>query len=539
MTWHPLPLGSSAARILPSPSGDGTGAADKAALQAFFNALPAGGAWVGMPNTLPGLPGTSYTLNGPVAITKPVKLVGAGGGIVGDSAASPAAPSTIYVNTPDTDGLTVSAAGCTFEDFAVVNTSGTTPTAGAGIKDAAMSNSTLRGVTVLGFYNCLDLGGTYYTVDSCHIYDPVNYGAYLHAASAPYNDHGDMGIHNTVFSSWTKNRNWPATIRYESGGGLRFIGNKINGGGQPGQSALGHPLIGIDLVATAASSSLTIIGNSISACEQRMVSLTGAAGWADITISGNEIATGLGAGNACIGVYVNYTGSSIHEVEITGNDFFNLAGGGIVTGAVLGLHIGPNHFGTGVVGPLISIASGVLGNVALGVRVDKQSIGTLDSIDIVKDNRNASITNAGFSSSANVLAGGVDYDYQRNVILTANGVWQTEFIIKVPRATGGVIEVELSGQNGITGNSSGASRKGVYIKQVRAFDVSTSDVVTLTTVGTDVANGAGAAFLAVQYVLAANQITVQVQTTDATQLWFGGACRCKASGKLDTFHIGA
>jgi hypothetical protein len=191
-------------------------------------------------------------------------------------------------------------------------------------------------------------------------------------------------------------------------------------------------------------------------------------------------------------------------------------------------------------GPLITLAgTGDAGNGTTGVRVDRQSLGTLDSIDVVFDNRSASIAHGGFASTTHVLDGGVDYDYSRQILLTANGTWVTQYVIKVPRASGGVLEAELMGQNGVASNSTGASRKGVYIKQVRSFDVSTADAVTLTTVGTDVANGAGGTFVALQYVLTSNTITIQAQTADATQVWFAGICRVKVNGKLDTFHVGA
>ncbi len=191
-------------------------------------------------------------------------------------------------------------------------------------------------------------------------------------------------------------------------------------------------------------------------------------------------------------------------------------------------------------GPLITIAgTGDAGNGSAGVSVDHQSLGTLDAIDVIQDNRNASIAHAGFSSTAHVLAGGVDYDYTRQILLTASGVWVTQYIVTVPRASGGFFELTLVGQNGVVSNSVGANRKGVYIRQQRSYDVSTADAVTLTTVGTDVANGAGAAFVLVQYVLTNNTITIQAQTNDATQFWCGGTARVKVDGKLSTFHSGA
>jgi hypothetical protein len=538
--WLPANGGAQPAQAV-TASGDATGAADLAAIQAAHDALPSTGGAIHL-----GL--GNFYLSGAVTLSKPVTVIGWGGRLSGDAGTTPAkALTTIYCTSPTADGFTVTAAGCVFEDFAMVNTAGSTPSAGAAIHDTAGSNSKFDGVTLLGFWNNLDIGGAFATVSACHFYDAINYNAYLHAATAPYNDNGVTYFQGCTFSGWNRTAVANAHIRYESGGGSKITGCYFVGGSMPGNVSAGNALYCVDLAIAAGvtTSSLTLTGNTFAAAttamiRMSMISTTG--GFTNLLINDNEIVTALGAGarKGIVLIGPSAAPSSLHEIEITGNVFNNLAGGGISSANCGGLHVGPNHWGRSMSGPLITLAdTGDAGNGSTGVRIDRQSLGTLDAIDVVFDNRNPSIAHAGVSSTSHVLDGGIEYDYTRQILLTANGVWVTQWVLKVPRATGGVLEVELVGQNGSSGNSTGANRKGVYIKQLRSYDVSTADVVTLTTVGTDIANGAGGTFVALQYVLAANQITIQAQTTDVTQIWFGGEARVKVKGKLDTFHTGA
>lgn len=134
----------------------------------------------------------------------------------------------------------------------------------------------------------------------------------------------------------------------------------------------------------------------------------------------------------------------------------------------------------------------------------------LDGIDVIQDNRS-------FGNTITALTGGIDYDYTRGIYVSSNGVWTTTYVLTVPNGAGGLIEFDIDGQNTNSGHNS-ANNKGVTIRQVRAFDVSSAGVVTLSTIGTDVSSGSGAGFVATQYVAGTNTITIQVQTTDVTQV---------------------
>lgn len=510
------------------PSGDVTGVSDRLNLQNAYDALPVFGGEITLSRGV-------FYLDSEVVFAKPIRLTGAGGGLAGDAGtADPLAPTTIKVISGTSNGIKITSSGCTLRDFALINTSVTTPTSGAGVLNTSCNTATIDAITVLGFWNNLDLGGVYYSVTNCKIYDAVNYYIYVHSPSAPYNDHGDMVIANNVISAWKYDRTAAAQIRWESGGGLKIVGNKFNGGVQPGNSNTGRANYCIDIrVADGVTTgSFVITGNSISSnvatTSNMYIGLLGPSKTGRIVnllIVGNEIPVGNQG--------ITIEGDSAHDdairnINIAENMFSALTTSSIKLRYVRQCRIGANMHASSVAGLLVDIPD--LTSNIVGLRVERQHIGEITSKDIIRDGR--SIGNTAIN-----LQGGVDYDYTHGLGISTNGVWTQVFKIEVPNQSAGSFDIEVDGRSTDTTNTS-PNRKGIILRQSRTYAVDNVGTSTFSTIGTDVAAGAASAFAAIRYVSTANWIAVEVQTTDVTNCVLWGSARLRVNGKLQTFHIG-
>ncbi len=287
-----------------------------------------------------------------------------------------------------------------------------------------------------------------------------------------------MIVANNVFSGWKKTYASAANLRYESGGGLKITGNKFNSGGQPGNSSAGVAAYCIDLMVAdgCTTSSLVITGNSISGWATNTANIRiGQAGttgyYNNMVIVGNEIVVGtkailFGGASSAAGYIAN--------LECSGNVFGYFSAAGISLYNCREVNIGRNEWRQ-CTSPFIHIgASPDTGSGVWGALVAKQSIGQHDAVDIIQDDRK-------FSNGIYATGSGVDYDYTRGMYITANGVWQTACVLTIPNGSGGIIELDVDGQNGNAAHNSG-NNKGVAIRQTRAYDVNTAGAVTLTTV---------------------------------------------------------
>lgn len=522
------PDGVVLSRFVP-PSGDTSGVSDRTNLQSALDALPSNGGELLLTAGI-------YYLDSEVSITKPTKISGAGGGIAGDAGtAASLAPTTINCISATANGFNVTASGCTFRDFALINTAGDTPTAGAGILSTSNTTTTIDALTILGFWNLLDLGGVYYSVTKCRLYDAVNYYIYHHSPGSTYDDHGDFIVSNCVLSGWKKDYTAVAQLRWESGGGIKVVGNKFNSGGQPGNLSAGVAAYCMQLMAAdgKATGSLVITGNSISGWASNTCNLyigqlgpTKNGAFTSVSIVGNEFAVSAQG--------ITIEGNSTYNDKIKGvliaeNIFSFISGSSIKIRYVRRCHIGTNmHNAAG--SPLIDIPD--LASDCIEMRIDRQHWGgDVESKDVIRDNR--SVGNLALS-----LAGGVEYDYTQGLSISTSAVWTQVFKIEVPNQAAGSFDFEIDGRSTNTGNTS-ANRKGVIVRQSRSYDVSSSGSVTVATIGTDVAAGAAASFIAVRYTVTTNWIAVEVQTTDAINCVLWGQARLRVNGKLQTFHVGA
>lgn len=313
------------------PPAFGIAATDTANIQACHDLLPSTGGLVK-------LRGGVYAINpsSPLSFTKPIHLRGQGG----------LHPQTqLNFNSATGTAITSTASHCIFEDFGLFNTSGTTPTAGNGISVNATGGgqyNQYRGIEISGFYTNLNHQyGFGWTMRECVIANYIIAG--VHIENIDNTDGGDFGIIDCDFySAASTGAAFNRAIDWNSGGGLRFIGNKINAGVAAGLPSYGLLLNVKDGVNTTV---MLIEGNSIEnvdigiAVQQVGPSNTGKL--RRIIVTGNEFLM-IGTQN-CIVVSPSVSGD-ISEIIVANNIFENGNTGLNVNANVDKIKYGPNIY---------------------------------------------------------------------------------------------------------------------------------------------------------------------------------------------------
>lgn len=344
----------------------GVSATDTAAIQAAHDALAStGGMLVLQPGT--------YDISGGLTFSKPVKVVGVGGGL------RTSGVTLLTYSGATGHAITVSAHGCTFEDLALNNTSGTTPTAGSGFRFTAGIRTHMNRVTVSAFYDCVRFeDGCYQRLTDCDFVDAVRYCLYLSNPNGT--DNGDQFVHGCQIGGYALNRIPTAAVYWTSGGGLKFVNNKIN----CSQTYIDgvHASIGTGLLAEVAdgvsTSVLVVTGNSIEGWNSAAIDIkqvsggtTGSIG--KIVVSGNEI-----AGNSGTAIAIHpATATSFREVVIEGNSIGNCSTS-ILLANLTATKIGANVH-KAVTGTIISSA-----NTVTDLHVEQQVVSG-DSITLYNE----------------------------------------------------------------------------------------------------------------------------------------------------------
>lgn len=293
----------------------GVAATDTAAIQAAHDNLPSSGGDIRL------APGVFTVTQGGVNFTKSnVRLCGSGSGGSPTSTAGgytdAGGITTIQCDSTTGNAIASSGNACIFQDFHIVNTHVADPTSGAGIAitGGGASNRYIN-VTVNGFYNCIDVAnGFEWFMTGCILYNFKRAG--LRIASPTLPDAGDMGVVNNQFIAGPTRTAPLAGVEWVSGGGLRFVGNKVNKRGTITQTIglFFHPADGI------ATSVFTISGNSFENCSYGIFSddtgNTGTGRISKIAILGNEFLNSIKA------IYFNRTSTDkLKVVTIVGNSF--------------------------------------------------------------------------------------------------------------------------------------------------------------------------------------------------------------------------
>lgn len=443
-----------------------TGTDDTTAVQAAFTAASASGGRVWLSRLY-------NTPAGGITATGRVDVCGIGGTLSNDGDATPGALSGLRVNATTGDALTLTQIGSVLMDFAVINHSGTTPTAGAGIRSTAFSQAHMERVTVVGFYDNVAVGGVYYTITNCHIYDPVRYGLRVTTTNPDYYDHGDFGVLNNVITSLWKAYDASAAIHWEAGGGMRVGFNKINGatgGGSPVALANGRFARGIEVLVGDAVNTVDILvqNNKISNCsnvgiyvDQMGPAYTGVV--AGCQMSGNGI-------DACdYGIIVKRRATGTTKDIVIGQNFFTgITNQSIIVDGAFNVLVEPNLHRE--VGSAVQIESGTA-----DVQVMPQMVYDKSKV-LLRDNSADDYT-------SHAGRGLIQHEYARAIpSTTSTSTYTTLWRITPASYASGVMELVITGQVTNVGAST--------VKAVRTYvRNSVSGVVTVATVGTDVAVG--------------------------------------------------
>lgn len=532
----------------------GVGATDRAAIQAAHDALPANGGTIL-------LQAGAYALDATgLVFTKPnVRIQGAGGSLAGAVRSAPTARAATTITYTSTTGTAITCSGTggyTFERFALIHTSVTgdpAPTAGAGLVisggsalTAGAGNTQIVGCSIVGFFDNIQMLYSYlWTIDRCAILDPVRYGVYVNNGTT-WMDYGAFSICNCYTQMFFTTRNPSAWVRWESGGGVRIVNNQFNASPWPGNTTAGIPDVVLDFAIQdgATTGDIQIVGNDINAMKIAGIRLgtinqsapTG--GIHAVLIEGNSFNVNLGGGlgyGVQLGAPTSGTSLKVQRITITGNQFWQLNTSIKATYAQY-VTIGPNDHHA-VAGPIIAVGSGsTLDTGVIGLNMARQAIfddgNEGQSRDIYLDWR--SLNTLGQQS------GVIEHRYRRQAITSVAGAWITQYIVGTfPTNSGGNSSNMGSGK--ITVRVVGFDWDGgaVFLEQVRAFtQVNATTSPTLTTIGTDVSTGGGAANTALQYVLTANTITIQLQTVAGAIHAFQGSVELIADGVVRRIYQG-
>ncbi len=384
---------ANAVTYAPAPSGDTTGATDTTSLQAALNAIPSTGGTLNLPS------GTYYITS--LTLPSPTTLIGEG---CGDDDFTSFATRIICVSSTDAAiSVNTAAKGSNFQRFALTNGASSTPTAGGGIVFAqtrAGQSFRMRDVLIRGFWINVDVQyGQDWHMESCSIFDPVHYGVHIANTDSP--SAGDMSVVDCMLYSGPTNTAPAAMVRYESGGGLRFIGNKIN------NDTSGAPVIGLDMAVVdgVTTSDFLCVGNSIENYSQYgvLVHLEGpnnTGTWRNVAINDNQFYTST-ASITAVGIAPEESGH-LRNVSVSDN-LFELDNGGtaVALSNVDTITVGPNT-GMAVSGSvtMLSTGSGVTNLVQVG------SGGTTTTIT---------------ANNGTALSGAVNLAAGSNVTLTESG----------------------------------------------------------------------------------------------------------------------
>lgn len=433
----------------------GAPATDYANLQALANAMPVtGGSIILRPGDYDI---SGYVLNFPY----PTKITGAG---KGDMTLN--APSRIMTSSATADAITTNGHGSTLTDFAVINTSSTTPTAGAGIHILAGDAIALTRVKVAGFWNNFQTDqARHYTFTDCHGIDAVNYSAYLRNTAPSQGDFGDCTFQGCFFNAYSTTRVAAAAIRWESGGGLKVIGCKTNGN----MPTLGQSFtIGLDVaVADGISTSVLIVtGNSFEGiasggCPLKVEQYgTGTGFFSKVVVTGNESLAGGGFR------FVGTVAGKLSQFLVSGN---------VITGPTAGIYFkNCSNFTVG----RNRIQALPSGNAAVWIdtgctdyTVEPQDVDTTN-VAYLQDDSAQSNTHSRVGSTAR---------YTREIpSTTSNVTYTTLFSVQFNAYCAATLQLNLSGQVSGLGSF-------VYNATRAALQSAAATVPALTTIGTDVA----------------------------------------------------
>jgi hypothetical protein len=336
------------AKVVTGVGIDPTGATDSSvAIQALHDSLsPTGGGWLFFP---PGRYKASLTID------RPVKISGITSATYNDVLSSNEGNndvlggSRIICTTDGANALVFNpgSEGSVLEDITVEYAGAALPTSGVGVLMNSCSHTRMHRVQVLGFYdNVFWVSGMWPSMQNCRIINPVRHG--LHITNTVTSDEGAAHIEGNLFykgryvlsGNQVVSPNGGSAVYWESGGGLRYLGNYVNG--LPGGVAQWDYGFHIAAADTTNTGVLNITGNCFEVFSQAGIRITNqgpnhTGRLAKILITANEIST-FTSGVNCIVINPTLQASPpstqpVFNVTVNGNYL-------TTSGAAAGLRMG-------------------------------------------------------------------------------------------------------------------------------------------------------------------------------------------------------
>lgn len=339
----------------------------------------------------------SYEIQGPIQCDRPVRFVcgahsdgyAATNLNTGTNGLQPALYSnearnaTVRLVCKQTTGnlFEIDSHGVIFDGVHIENQASTEPTSGAAVRVgttdypangfAFINGSTYRNYIDLDFVNSVG-----WTAQNNRLIGWVKYGIRVNNIEN-FDESDSLVIGNWIMSG--KNSGSPdAGIYWQSGGGMKVLGNKISrmGATSSADAVRLKKGIWIDPSAGVATSVFVITGNSIEACNEDNILLDSSSSGgsvAHMTISGNEFNC---SPSSLVGSNPNYTLRCLSDTYLPSTIYF---GGNVINGCTSmiysnlakGLNIGPNTIKGDVLrGALIDLENAV----TVGYQLNEQLI---------------------------------------------------------------------------------------------------------------------------------------------------------------------
>lgn len=476
--------------------------------------------------------GSIYVNPDTVYADRPLQLRGRGRpgwkGLVG---------ATLLKTVADGDAITLLAEGSSLRDFGVVCEKPTQPTGGAGIKIGSASaiahGFDIRNVSTNRFYEGFYvLNGAEWNMDRVLAYGSVKSG--IHIRNYSQTDNGDPSINNCWIAADYWNPDYG--IWWESGSGVKLSNSKINwhdNGStrfKHGKSIFVRPADGTSLpVAGAGESnivSLFLFSNvSMEAFRTHGIHFDGSSNTTQIftNISISNCQFGAVNSDPARGIHIEGTGAQkVTNVNVGGGNTFYGCKGAVFLQYVDTVYVAPQVMKAMLAnGPMFE-----LGTACTSVVVDPNQVVRWDS-------GASAFSRTLFQDSG--TTGTLTYSRKRRswsqgrelgTVTTADA---SMYRIVTAAHNGGVIRVILTGKDN-AGNA-------VEAVQERLLSSSSTNVVTLATVGTDVAVN-GANFTITWDLASAGELTLKVKAAGAATSLANGFFNIELDGEFYLMNYG-
>lgn len=444
---------------------------------------------------------------------------------------------TLLKTIADGDAITVLAEGSALRDLGFACERSTTPTAGAGIKlgsTAAVAHGfDLRNVSTNRFYEGIYvLNGAEWNMDRVLAYGSVKSG--IHIRNYSQTDNGDPSINN----SWIAADYWNSDygIWWESGSGVKISNTKINwhdNGStrfKHGKSIFVRPANASSLPVAGAGEtnivSLFLFSNvSMEAFRTHGIHFDGTGNTAQIftNISISNCQFGAVNSDPARGIHIEGTSAQkITNVNIGGGNTYYGCKGAVYLSQVDTVYVAPQVMKAMLAnGPMFE-----LGAACVSVVIDPNQVVRWDS-------GSSAFSRTLFQDSG--TTGTLTYARKRRSwsqgreLGTVNTADVAMYRIVTAAHNGGVIRVILTGKDN-AGNA-------VEAVQERLLSSSSTNVVTLATVGTDVAVN-GANFTITWDLTAAGELTLKVKAAGAATSLANGFFNIELDGEFYLMNYG-